>query len=253
MRRVGADGPTTEEPIVLLATGGAPDGTTALPRRLPAGSVVVAADAGLARLHAAGIDAHHLVGDLDSVDRELVADAIERGTTVHRHAPDKDATDLELALDLIVGDLAPRAGIARLLVVGAGGGRLDHLLADLLALGAERLAGLEVTAHLGPARVAVVRPGPARTVAGAVGEALSLLPVHGPARGVTTTGVRWPLVDADLVAGTTRAMSNELVGPTATVALREGVLVALQPGLAAPAVPPRTTPYDPTPRAGGDR
>ncbi|MEZ5139088.1 MAG: hypothetical protein R2711_10095 [Acidimicrobiales bacterium] len=65
---MGADGPTTEEPIVLLATGGAPDGTTALPRRLPAGSVVVAADAGLARLHAAGIDAHHLVGDLDSVD-----------------------------------------------------------------------------------------------------------------------------------------------------------------------------------------
>ncbi|MEZ5139087.1 MAG: hypothetical protein R2711_10090 [Acidimicrobiales bacterium] len=82
---------------------------------------------------------------------------------------------------------------------------------------------------------------------------MSLLPVHGPARGVTTTGVRWPLVGADLVAGTTRAMSNELVGPTATVALREGVLVALQPGLAAPAVPPRTTPYDPTPRAGGDR
>ncbi|HRW37940.1 MAG: thiamine diphosphokinase [Acidimicrobiales bacterium] len=250
---MGADAPIPDEPIVLLATGGAPDGPTALPPSLPAGSLVVAADAGLARLHDAGIEAHHLVGDLDSVRPELVADAIARGTTVHRHLPDKDATDLELALDLIVGELAPRAGLGRLLVVGPGGGRLDHLLADLLALSAEPLADLEVTARLGAATVEVVRAGRPRAVTGAVGDALSLLPVHGPARGVTTTGVRWPLVDADLVAGTTRAMSNELTAPIAQIALHEGVLVSLRPGLTAPTVPPRATAYDPTPRAGGDR
>ncbi|MET0903755.1 MAG: hypothetical protein ABWZ52_10990, partial [Acidimicrobiales bacterium] len=59
---------------------------------------------------------------------------------------------------------------------------------------------------------------------------VTLLPVHGPARAVTTTGLLYPLDAEDLHAGSTRGVSNELVHDPATVALTEGVLVAIQPG-----------------------
>ena len=55
--------------------------------------------------------------------------------------------------------------------------------------------------------------------------------MHGPARGVTTTGLLYPLHSEDLVPGTTRGVSNELVSDPATVTLTGGVLVAVQPGL----------------------
>ena len=69
-------------------------------------------------------------------DPAAVARAQDGTTTVHRHLADKDATDLELALDLVRTEVVPTTGIDHLLVVGAGGGRVDHLVADLLALSA---------------------------------------------------------------------------------------------------------------------
>ncbi|WP_426572683.1 thiamine diphosphokinase [Aquihabitans sp. McL0605] len=234
---------------MLLAIGGDPAAPVRLPGALPPGSVVVAADSGLDRLVAAGITAHHVVGDLDSVTADALRHAEAAGATIHRHPADKDATDIELALRLISERLAPDALLHDLLVVGSGGGRLDHLLADVLALTAPDLSHLRVTALLGAATVSVVRPGEERVLTGTPGEQVSLLPAHGPARGVTTEGLRWALTGADLVAGTTRAMSNELVERTAVVQVGDGVLAAIQPATIAPPIDPRTTPYDPTPRA----
>jgi thiamine pyrophosphokinase len=235
------------QPVILLVVGGDPDGALRLPAALPRGSVVVAADSGLDRLTGV-LRVDHVVGDLDSVSDAALRHAQVHGSEVHRHPADKDATDIELAIDLVVGHLVPATGLRSLLVVGAGAGRLDHLLADVLLLTAPSLAALEVTARLGPATVTVVRPSSDRSLHGEPHEQVSLLPVHGPADGVTTTGLRWPLVDAHLAAGTTRAMSNELVRTAAVVSLSSGVLAAIQPGTTAPPIDPRTTPYDPTPR-----
>jgi thiamine pyrophosphokinase len=63
-----------------------------------------------------------------------------------------------------------------------------------------------------------------------VGDLVTLLPVHGPARRVTTTGLLYPLNGEDLNPGSTRGVSNELVDDQATVALDAGVLLAIQPG-----------------------
>ncbi len=235
------------QPMILLVVGGDPAAPLRLPVPLPRGSVVVAADSGLDRLTGV-VRADHVVGDLDSVSDTALRHARVAGTEIHRHPADKDATDFELALDLVVRHVAPTAGLRSLLVVGGGGGRLDHLLGDVLLLTGPALEPLEVTARFGPVTVTVVRPGAGRTVTGAPHEQVSLLPLHGAADGVTTSSLRWPLVDAHLAAGTSRAMSNELVAATAAVSIAHGVLAVIQPGTTAPLIDPRATPYDPTPR-----
>jgi thiamine pyrophosphokinase len=200
---------------------------------LPRDAHVVAADSGLEQVHAHGLTAHLLVGDMDSVRADTREAAVQRGTIVERHPADKDATDLELALGA-----AKAAGATRMIVVGAGGGRLDHFLANVLLLAAPDWAGIEVHALIGPAHGGIVRD--QAFLRGAVGSLVSLHPAGGPARGITTTGLRWPLRADDLTPGTTRGVSNEMTDPTATVALRDGVLVAVQPDATPLALAPPT-------------
>jgi thiamine pyrophosphokinase len=190
--------------------------------RARAGAVVIAADSGLHHAHALDLTAARLVGDLDSATEASVARARAEGTPVEAHPTDKDATDLHLALDA-----ARLAGATRVTVLGAGGGRHDHLLANALLLAADEFADLDLDACFGPDRVTVVRR-PTR-LAGAPGDRLSLLAVGGPATGVTTTGLRWPLADDTLEPGSSRGVSNEFTGAEAAISLTGGVLLAIAP------------------------
>jgi thiamine pyrophosphokinase len=189
---------------------------------MPGDAWVVAADSGLDRARALGLRVDHVVGDMDSVSPGALAAASAAGIA-ERHHEAKDATDLDLAIDAA---LARRPG--RLVVVGSAGGRLDHLLAMVTVLAGPRLAGVAVEAVLGPARLVVVRS--EARLPGEPGELVSLLPVGGPALGVSTTGLLYPLRDEDLAAGSSRGVSNEVVTSPATVRLRSGVLVAVLPG-----------------------
>jgi len=191
-------------------------------RALPTDAWIVAADSGLELVDALGRHADLVVGDFDSVTAATLERAIAAGTAVEAHPADKDATDLELALVA-----AKRAGATRVTVVGAGGGRLDHFLANLLLFVAPDWATFELHALVGDAHLVVVRDG--TELRGAIGSIVSLLAPAGPARGITTDGLRWPLTDAELVPGSTLGVSNEMTAPVATVSLRKGVLLAIQP------------------------
>jgi thiamine pyrophosphokinase len=62
---------------------------------------------------------------------------------------------------------------------------------------------------------------------------VSLLAWGGTATGVGTQGLRWPLHDATLPAGSAWGTSNEFVGETAAVSLSAGVLTAIAPDVTA--------------------
>jgi thiamine pyrophosphokinase len=205
-----------EPDVVVVAAGSGP--TVAVPR--PA--TVVAADGGLERALALGLDVDVVIGDLDSASEAAVAAAERAGTRVVRHPVAKDATDLELALDEAVA-----LGARRVLVVASAGGRLDHLLASLLQLGSDRLAGLELDALVGEALVHVVRG--ERRLSGTPGEVVTLVPLGGPAAGITTTGLEYPLAAETLAPGSTRGVSNVFAGTDAHVRVTEGVLLAIRP------------------------
>ena len=209
--------------VVVVVAGGGPV-PPALRDRLPAGAPVVAADGGTDAALALGLRVDVVVGDLDSVTPEALAAAEAAGAEVRRHPVDKDATDLDLALD-VAASLAERA-----VVVGVEGGRLDHLLAGLLALARRDRPPLR--AFLGAATVDVVHgPGEVRLADAPAGTVVTLVPVGGDAAGVRTAGLRYPLRGERLPAGTTRGVSNVVdVAGGAVVGLESGSLLVIQPG-----------------------
>jgi thiamine pyrophosphokinase len=112
-------------------------------------------------------------------------------------------------------------------VLAGDGGRLDHLLATLLLLGSPRYARLQVDAEIGAAHVHVVRG--ERALSAETGGLMSLLALGGPAEGVHTEGLAYPLVGETLEPGSTRGVSNVFVSDTASVRVDRGVLVAVIP------------------------
>ena len=171
----------SEEVVVVVSGGDLPAPRAAL--EVPLGAPVIAADKGLEHALALGLDVTVAVGDFDSASPEAVAVAEAAGVRIERHPREKDATDLELALDLAL-TLSP----ARILVLASEGGRLDHLLSAALLLASERYARSQIDAFVGEARVHVLRG--ERELEGEPGELVTLLAVNGAAEGVDDRGAR---------------------------------------------------------------
>jgi thiamine pyrophosphokinase len=209
------------DPVVVVAGGGTlrPD----VASRVSAGARVLAADGGVAVALALGLRVDAVIGDLDSALSSDVEEAVASGARVERHSRDKDATDLELALDAALA-LDPE----EILVLADDGGRLDHTLSALLLLAAPRYADHRLDAQVGLALVHVVRD--ERELLGEPGEIVSLLAVHGPAEGVRTDGLAYALAGETLLPGSSRGVSNVFLGESARVSLERGVLLAVRPG-----------------------
>jgi thiamine pyrophosphokinase len=212
----------SEEIVVVVAGGDPPHPDAAL--AVPRGAHVIAADGGLEHAHALGLEVATAIGDFDSVRQSAIDTATSAGSRLVRHPADKDATDLELALDA-----ALEAHPSRILVLGSDGGRLDHLLAALLLLGSMRYAEVEIDALIGPAQVHVIRG--QRRFSGEPGRLVSLLALHGRADGVWTEGLAYPLAGETLEAGSSRGVSNVFTSGTARVRVDKGVVVAIRPAL----------------------
>lgn len=220
-------GVTVPVDILVLAGGDRALGLSALAGTSVLGATIIAADSGVHLADAAGLSVDVAVGDFDSIDPVRMSElerAADRGEVEMRRFPvDKDAADLALALDVAV-DMAPTHG-RRVLVVGIEGGRADYALANQLVVAAPRYATLARQMALADARVSVVddhrslRPSP-RTQ-------LSVVPVHGPAV-VSFVGVRWPLAEATLDAGTTWALSNEPVAEEVGLTVHAGVVLLFE-------------------------
>ena len=211
----------------VVVVAGGPDSSASgigLPAfAIPFGATVVAADGGIDRALALGLKVTTAVGDFDSVTEAGLEAVRSAGARIERHHEDKDATDLELALEVALA-LGPH----RIVVLGSDGGRLDHLLSTLLVLGSARFASCELDAQLGSATVHVVRG--ARRLRGDLGELISLFALHGAAHGVSTEGLRFPLRGETLEPGSSRGVSNVFTGRKARIAVARGVLAALRPG-----------------------
>jgi thiamine pyrophosphokinase len=217
--------PGEREHCIVVAGGDAPDPQTVAHLELPEDAFVIAADSGVDHALASGLHVDVAIGDFDSVSAGGLDEVIAAGARVERHPAAKDHTDLELALDE-----ALVAGAHDVIVLGGDGGRRDHLFANFLLLPSPRYRTCCITAYLGRSRVHVLHGGQVVRLAGEHGELVSLLPVHGPAEGVRTDGLRYPLHGETLPPGTTRGVSNVLETPPAEVLLDAGTLVAVVPG-----------------------
>jgi thiamine pyrophosphokinase len=204
---------------LIFANGLLPD--MSLARALVSSTeTIIAADGGTRNALALGLTPSVVIGDLDSLTEEQRQTLTLAGTQFLAHPPDKNETDLELAVKWAAGqDYSP------ILVLSALGGRLDQTLGNLALLSDPALAQVDIRLEDGVEEAWFVRD--STQVSGVAGDILSLIPWGGDVDGVRTTGLRWPLIGESLFSSQTRGISNQLLADTASISITSGLLLVV--------------------------
>ncbi|MDZ7708196.1 MAG: thiamine diphosphokinase [Trueperaceae bacterium] len=204
--------------IALILAGGPLRPSPRLLRKVAEADVVIAADGGLRHAIPLGVTPDLLVGDLDSVREEDLM--VWPDVPTERHPADKDALDLELAIEAALA-----RGAECIRVIGAFGGRFDQTLATAWIAARYAEQGVDMSlldgihdAYPLPAGARFDDEVPSGTV-------FSLLSVSERSR-VDVDGADYPLRDAELPRGVGLGLSN-VAHDRLVVDVREGLVLLI--------------------------
>lgn len=183
--------------------------------------LVVAVDGGarVARHYLLDIDT--VIGDMDSISALMLEQLMAAGVHIERHPPEKDFTDLELGLKYVA-----EQGCDWIRIIGGIGSRFDQTLANIYLLALPELAGRDVRVVAGKQEITLLRAGEHRLV-GKAGDTVSLLPVGGLVRNISTCHMQYPLEGEPLEFGPARGISNVMEADEASIVTGDGLLLVV--------------------------
>lgn len=186
-------------------------------------NLLIAADGGASHCFQLNITPDILIGDLDSIAPEILEHFRKVQVTIRRYPVEKDAADLELAIDL-----ARDKGAHSIILAGVLGGRWDMSLGNILLAAGKKYKALSITL-LGPdCLMHILHPNKPHLLTSERGSRVSLLPLNGDVHGVTLKGFQYPLANHTINFGSSLGISNRILKDQATVQIRNGVLLSVQ-------------------------
>ncbi len=183
--------------------------------------MIVAADGGarLAKKLDFAIDL--LIGDMDSLTEDDLKAIDASGAEIKRVSPEKDETDLELALKIVI-----ERGVNWIRIIGATGGRLDQLLGNVHLLTLPYLCDVDVRLIAGEQETRLLSAGE-HVINGNEGDTVSLLPIGGDVLNIKTENLQYPLNGEPLFFGPARGISNVMLADSARVTFDAGRLLLI--------------------------
>ncbi len=185
----------------------------------------VGIDRGVFFLLGAGIKPSGAFGDFDSVSEAELAEIEEAVSDLNKFKPEKDETDMELALNWAL-EQEPES----IKVFGATGGRLDHLMANIQMLIKPLQDGSSIHIEIIDKNNILYIKGPGTYTVSELDEFkyVSFLPVTPAVSGMTLENFRYPLKDCHIPMGSTLCISNELIRGHGTFSFSEGILLVVR-------------------------
>lgn len=185
---------------------------------------VIAVDGGLEGVKALGLEPDMIVGDFDSVKPEILDFYRTREHIIwDARQPEKDETDTELALMK-----AQAIGCTHIVVLGATGGRMDHMLGNIHLLFPCLQRGIEAVILDGQNRIYLIDGEQVFRRSRTWGKYISFVPLTEQVKGITLTGFKYPLHEKDIEIGTSLCISNELLDEEGRITFSEGVLIVVE-------------------------
>ena len=176
--------------------------------------LIIAADGGTRHLSMLGIKPHIIIGDMDSTDRSLW----ENDVSIERIVvpEEKNKTDTELAVDL-----AFERGCFQVTLLAAMGGRIDHMLGNVLLVA--KYPG-QVAILEGESTLVAIDNTHKLKYKGNIGDTLSLIPFGKSVEKVQTVGLKYQLDNEDILIGT-KGISNQLSSKECYTCISAGLLL----------------------------
>ncbi len=183
---------------------------------------VVAADGALEKVLKANIPCDCGLGDFDTVSKEVLEYFKNAHTQLHSFPPEKNETDAELAVQFAINQNPDVIWI-----VGATGGRIDHMLGNLELLRLTLGKGI-VCKIVDPQNCIQLLDGPTVLERLPKWKYVSFLSYTDQTEGITLKGFAYTVNDFTLKKGSTRCISNEICEEKAEVSFTKGLLYCIR-------------------------
>ena len=167
----------------------------------------IAVDQGMEFLYLHQIMPSYIVGDFDSVKKEI-GDYYRNETNVpiREYNPVKDASDTEIAIRL-----AMTLGCSELIILGATGGRIDHLWANVQSLMIPFKAGIDAKIIDSQNLIRLIGDGETHLKKEeAFGPYFSVFPLGEEVFGFNIEGAKYPLRNHTLSPCNSLCVSNQI-------------------------------------------
>jgi thiamine pyrophosphokinase len=188
----------------------------------------IAADRGLETADALGIDVDLILGDYDSVDKNVL-DKYRKKAEVLTFPPEKDYTDTHIAVKKAVEKIVADGlkDSTSIYIAGATGTRLDHTLTNIFVLDEALKAG--VNAFIIDKYNKIYIKNSAFTIKKSeqFGSFISFIPMTEKVK-ISLDGMKYPLSDFELTQGNSICQSNEIVGDEARIDIEYGKVVVIE-------------------------
>lgn len=181
---------------------------------------IICADGGARHALELGLNPNIILGDFDSLAHEIQESLKGKQIEWIAYDREKDETDSELALSHAI-----EKGYTTILLFGVFGTRLDHMLTNIFALDYLSKLHTDITIIEGNQEIRIITDH--IKLHGKAGDLVSLLPLKGIAKKVTTQNLQYPLTNEDLLFGYSRGISNVFTKPTAEIFVKEGTLLVI--------------------------
>ena len=185
---------------------------------------IIAVDKGLEYLYNHKIEPQYIVGDFDSIDPKVI-DYYRKETNIpiREYNPVKDATDTEIALRRVI-----TLGSKEMILLGATGGRIDHLWANVQTLSVACAAGENACILDEKNKIWVTNKSCVLKKSEAYGPYLSVFSLEGEIYDFSLEGTKWPLNHHDLMPCDSLTVSNQFVDDEVKISFVNGRIVIME-------------------------
>ncbi len=184
---------------------------------------IICADGGAAHCHHLNVLPDIVIGDMDSLPREVGKKFHEQGVAMERFPVHKDVTDLELALNHSQIRMRPEATVH---IFGGLGGRWDMSLVTIFLLGKKNICENPIVIHGDQETIQALQPGE-YCFNGFVGQRVSFLPLCESIVNFTASGLRYSVDNITLERGTGHGVSNFFIDTICHVKFTRGTLLMI--------------------------
>ena len=184
---------------------------------------IIASDKGLEALDTYNIKPNYIIGDFDSIDKQILNKYIEdKNIVIKELNPEKDYTDTHMAIKLAI-----ELNSTDVTIIGGKGTRIDHLLANIHVL--KELLDKDIKCKIIDSKneIQLINK---KTIIKKSKEYkyISLIPLTTNASGITLKGFKYSLTNDTLSIGHSIGVSNEQIEENAIIDIKKGILILIK-------------------------
>ena len=172
---------------------------------------VIGVDSGVEHLNKFAITPDLIIGDLDSIDKNLLTESAKKNIEIIKYPKNKDQTDFEIALDY-----AQKLEFESIDIIGGENGEIDHLLSIFMTISINKCSN-KTTWFYGKQKI-LFNP---KSISINLNQIFSLIPLSN-IKNLNISGAKWNLQNKNIDFGSTSTLRNESVERLIKISCDEG-------------------------------